>query len=421
MPIKWNPKEKEAEQADQQVLDYEAAYDEDRGYWDDNGEFNAFTDEDFKTAIPSDATWEALNLMSMAEAEQWVLDHPIIWVIDGLFTAGDIHLVAADSKRGKSTMIRTLALCVAEGKEFLGRSVVQGPVLYYTLEDRVHNMVALRKSLGGLDTPITLVPRLPLDLPFNDPVLHLRCACHHVEPVLIIVDMLAHMVGLENVIDYVAVGKEMDKFREFVRYECPDAALVFCHHFNKGNNQNNRAQLCDPNRVMGSAAFHARVHTLVLIDYDGKTKARYIATSQRDGENLEPHELVMDPQTRFITLGKAHGPEKGASAEERIRQVVIGLHAVLKERNVLDVSRDELCDSMGVDRSNYNRAISDAVRTGYIEQEGTGKRSHPYMLSKGDKEPPASWFPVEARKPTPGQGSALKALREKKARKASVT
>jgi hypothetical protein len=389
--------------AQQQVSDYEDEYD-----------FDGWTDEDGQIAIPSDATPEALGLMAMSEAKQYVKDHPIVWVVDGLFTAGDIHLVAADSKIGKSTMIRTLALCVAEGREFLGRKTVQGNVLYYTLEDRMHNMVVLAETLGDADPPITLVHRLPVETPFNDAMLHLRCACHHVQPNFIIVDMLAHMVGLENVIDYVAVGKEMDRFREFVRFEYPNAALVFCHHFNKGNNQNNRARLCDPHRVMGSAAFHARVHTLVLMDYDFKTKARYIATSQRDGENLDPHELVMDPQTRFVTLGKAHGTAKAENAEDRVKRVVVALYAVLKDRNALNVSRDDLCDFMGVDRSNYNRAIGDAVKTGYLEQEGTGKRSHPYMLGKGDTVPPPSWFPEKTRTPTKGQGTALRALRARK-------
>jgi len=55
-------------------------------------------------------------------------------LIEGLLREGHKMLIAAPSKAGKSFLLQELAICIAEGKPWLGRSVKQGKVLYVNLE-----------------------------------------------------------------------------------------------------------------------------------------------------------------------------------------------------------------------------------------------------------------------------------------------
>lgn len=55
-------------------------------------------------------------------------------LIEGLLREGHKMLIAAPSKAGKSFLLQELAVCIAEGKPWLGRAVEQGKVLYINLE-----------------------------------------------------------------------------------------------------------------------------------------------------------------------------------------------------------------------------------------------------------------------------------------------
>ena len=61
---------------------------------------------------------------------------PIDWLLDGLLVRGTVSLLAAKPKTGKSVFARGLALAVAQGRSFLGRTTNQGGVLYLCLEER---------------------------------------------------------------------------------------------------------------------------------------------------------------------------------------------------------------------------------------------------------------------------------------------
>lgn len=55
-------------------------------------------------------------------------------IVENLFPVG-IHILAAPPKIGKSRLSLQLAYCVATGKDFWGKPVSQGSVLYLSLED----------------------------------------------------------------------------------------------------------------------------------------------------------------------------------------------------------------------------------------------------------------------------------------------
>jgi len=60
----------------------------------------------------------------------------IDWVLEDTLPAAGMSLLVAKPKVGKSTLARCLALAVARGEEFLGRSTSQGVVVYLALEKK---------------------------------------------------------------------------------------------------------------------------------------------------------------------------------------------------------------------------------------------------------------------------------------------
>lgn len=64
---------------------------------------------------------------------------PIQWIWSERITTG-LMLMAGAQKMGKSFLMLSLALCVADGKPFLGRATMQGEVCYLALEDSEHRI-----------------------------------------------------------------------------------------------------------------------------------------------------------------------------------------------------------------------------------------------------------------------------------------
>ena len=57
------------------------------------------------------------------------------WVVEDIFRRNGQSLLISPPKAGKSSLARNLARCVALGLPFLGRPVLQGPVIYMALEE----------------------------------------------------------------------------------------------------------------------------------------------------------------------------------------------------------------------------------------------------------------------------------------------
>lgn len=79
------------------------------------------------------------------------------WIVPGIFTEG-LVLLGGRPKIGKSWMSLQLAGAVATGGKFLGRSIDQGAVLYYALEDSPRRLKDRIQKLGiPRDAPINII------------------------------------------------------------------------------------------------------------------------------------------------------------------------------------------------------------------------------------------------------------------------
>ena len=76
-------------------------------------------------------------------------DTPIPWAIHEMLPHGALTIIAAEPGAGKSTWLRNLAVCVAQGREFQGREVKQGPVLLFSLEEYKPMVAEHMRKMGA--------------------------------------------------------------------------------------------------------------------------------------------------------------------------------------------------------------------------------------------------------------------------------
>lgn len=158
-------------------------------------------------------------------------------LIEGLLREGHKMLIAAPSKAGKSFLLQELAVCIAEGRPWMGRKVRQGKVLYVNLElDSVsckHRFKDIYEAMGGgSHTGDVLVLNLrgrsvPLDK--LAPTLIRRYRERKLKA--IIIDPIYKVItGDENAASDMALFCNLF---DSIAHEC-GCAIVYSHHFSKG-------------------------------------------------------------------------------------------------------------------------------------------------------------------------------------------
>ena len=158
-------------------------------------------------------------------------------LIGGLLREGHKMLVAAPSKAGKSFLLQELAVCIAEGRPWLGHPVRQGKVLYVNLElDGIsckHRFRDIYDAMGGNangDNVLVLNLRgrsVPLDK--LAPTLIRRYREKGLKA-MIIDPIYKVITGDENAASDMALFCNLF---DSIATEC-GCAMVYSHHFSKG-------------------------------------------------------------------------------------------------------------------------------------------------------------------------------------------
>lgn len=158
-------------------------------------------------------------------------------LIGGLLREGHKMLIAAPSKAGKSFLLMELAVCVAEGRPWLGRPVKQGRVLYVNLElDAVsckHRFADIYAAMGcsGHENDVLVLNLRGRSVPLDRlaPTLIRRYKDRGLKA-MIIDPIYKVITGDENAAsDMAAFCNLFDS----IATEC-GCAMVYSHHFSKG-------------------------------------------------------------------------------------------------------------------------------------------------------------------------------------------
>ena len=174
-----------------------------------------------------------------AAREAWEPQPPKNWLVEGLIAPGDVCLLFGDAGVGKTWLFTDLAVSVATGAEWLGKTTCGAPVLIIDEESGFRRLTdrLARTMRGHRIAPGTLVPVNYIVLAgFNflaDPTCFtdLDTAIRETDARLVIIDALADIMlgGDEN-----AVADTQPVFHGLrVLAEQTGVAIVVIHHSNK--------------------------------------------------------------------------------------------------------------------------------------------------------------------------------------------
>jgi DNA primase len=138
----------------------------------------------------------------------------VSWLVDEMLPVGGFSTLAGKPKGGKSTLARNLALCVAQGKDFLGRKVAKGPVLYLALEEKRAEVKKHFRDMGatGDEEVYIFASSAPVDA-----LNQIREKAVELRPALIIIDPLFRFARVKDSNDYAQVSQALEPLLRLAR------------------------------------------------------------------------------------------------------------------------------------------------------------------------------------------------------------
>ncbi len=280
------------------------------------------------------------------------------WLVEDVFVAGSISVLAARPKAGKSTFSRDLAVCVARGKPFLGKNTKRGPVILLDLEGKREE---LTESLRGLSCEVDDEIHILCGIAPQDAIGLLRRDAMRLKPSLIVVDTLQRLARVRDLNDYAATTTALEPFISIARDS--GAHVMLLHH-------SGRADGYGVDAPMGSTAISGSVDTIAVLKRkeDG---VRTLSTVQRYGQDLEPSLLTMD-KDGHVHLGGTVLEAETRAAEKRVEKFV---------RDNRGTTQQEIKEGVEGRWSIVRGAITAMVGDKRLIREGEGKKGEPYLYS----------------------------------------
>lgn len=349
-----------------------------------------------------DAGPDMLGGLWPRDAKQAIQEHPRVWVWDGVLPTGTFNIVGAESKAGKTTLMRNLAVAVARGKPFLGRKTAQGTVLYLMLEDDLEEQVEFFEKAASLDVPVVTVRAIPPE--FRDDrgnmlIGYLSECISAYAPSLVILDMFVNAFpGVEDFNNYVEVSRHMIGLIDLLREKHQGTAIVATHHMHKARRGESGTN--DPNRILGSVAFNGRAYTQIMLDMKEHASRRYIATIQRGGVNLPRTPLRLDDTTLVLSVdGVGEDPSSAVSTANAgvplpVRRAVSAVWRLSGGDADYSFTVTQICKCIG-GRTRVTHEVENlrkATHAGWLIKSGAGVRGDPFVFALNpDKLPPVEW------------------------------
>ena len=187
------------------------------------------------TSRPSDPPAEPFPVRRVASVPARPAGHK--WLIEDLWLAAGVGLLAGAPKLGKTYLAAEIAVAVAAGDQVLGHPARQrGPVLFYgaedhlaDLRDRFEGLATLRGlALDSLAIDLLDLPTLRLDR--QDEVRRLRATVAQCQPRLLVLDPFIRLARIDEN-SSAEVSTILSTFRAIQRDY--DVAVLLMHHTRK--------------------------------------------------------------------------------------------------------------------------------------------------------------------------------------------
>jgi hypothetical protein len=280
----------------------------------------------------------------------------VTWLVPDIMPMGGLIFVAAKPKVGKSTLVRNLALAVAQGGDFLGRRCTQGTVIYLALEERRSEVRRHFRHMGGR-------PEDPLFVhcaraPANGLAALIPLIRKHA-PILVVIDPLLRFTRVKDEKAYAELSNALEGVMAAAREH--EVCIVATHHAPKAQG----TEAIDA--LLGSTALSGAPDTVMVLRRQGQTRTG--ETVQRYGSELERTVLVLDPETGTVRLA---GTVAEAHRQEDRRRVLAALEACT------ELTRDELAEDADTRKADVLQAVAELIDRGSVVRFGAGRKGDPY-------------------------------------------
>lgn len=278
-------------------------------------------------------------------------------VVEGLLFVGEFSTCQAKPKVGKSTLVRQLAACVAQGDDFLGRKVMQGPVIYLSIEEHRRQV---RQHFRALIHDLTAPLHIHFGATPEDAVRQLGKLIEQIKPVLVIIDPLFKFVrGVKDESAYIEVTRALEPVLDLARET--GVHLLATHHNKKRGDGSG-------DDTLGSTSIFGNVDVAILLSRK-QDDTRTIKTEGRH-EDMPLTVLSMDETGGLYLAGSA-----GQYERERIHDAVL---SAIRNAPVEGLGRDEVVDKVGMRKVAVVRALDELTSAGKVLHSGDGKRGNPH-------------------------------------------
>lgn len=292
------------------------------------------------------------------------------WLVNGLLRRGEVTLLSALWKSGKTTLLAHMLRAFEKGTPFLGRAVEAAKVLYVTEESEAR--WAARRDAVGIEDHVEFLVRPFKGKPdvraWESFVTHLGSLVADRGYDLVVMDTLANLWSVRDENDASAVQSALMPLHQLTER----AALQLVHHTRKSDGAEATAS-------RGSGALTGFVDTILefrrYLPGDRKDRRRVLTGFGRDDDT--PDELVVELTTcGYVARGDRDSVSRGDLS---------GVLAGFLPRTPPGLTVDQILDSWPADGAKPGRdrlaaALKDGASEGKWVQTGEGRKGSPYLF-----------------------------------------
>lgn len=289
------------------------------------------------------------------------------WIWNGYLRRGEVTLLAALWKAGKTTLLAHLLRAMGEGGRFLGRDLLPSKVLYVT-EESESRWAARRDAVGLQDhaeflvRPFTSKPRIER---WEEFIAHIGNLITERAYDVVVFDTLANLWPVRDENDASAVQASLMPLHGMI----DKVALALIHHTRKSDGSEATAS-------RGSGALTGFVDTIVefrrYLPGDRADCRRVLTGYGRHDET--PDELV-------IELTGSGYVERGSRESIRNTELDERVAAILPPREP-GLTFDQVMDELGENkpgRTQLTTVLKQGVEVGRWQVSGLGRRGSPFL------------------------------------------
>ncbi len=309
---------------------------------DELGKSPAYIKDGLKALVKSSGVKHTGLCESVSLADFLALDDANVpYVVPGLLPRGELVLLVAPPKMGKSTLAIDLAYAVTRGDEFLDDEVTQGGVLLVTPDSgsRSAKSKLIRRGFEGTE-PLNVIAAFSIT---QLAALERELVKH--KPTLVIIDSLSAINRTTDISENDAdIGNSIYALRELMeRHNCGG---VLIHHSRKGNGE--KASI---DAVRGSSAITAAVWGVWRLKRLENDRTAYTLDCDLRDAPSQSIPLLIDDE-----IGHFSRTDEHASPETKTLKTRVYNYLLSQSPTALELW--EIADHIGGERESIKKTLN---------------------------------------------------------------